>query len=62
MARQWRRTNVMIHPENLVWETIDPDELWAMDKLILSRKLGYVCGPTGHIENIQTFMDALVHL
>lgn len=47
MARQWRRTNVMIHPEDLVWETIDPDELWAMDKLILSRKLGYVCGPTG---------------
>ncbi len=37
----------MIHPEDLVWLTIDPDELWAMDKLILSRKLGYVCGPTG---------------
>lgn len=47
MARQWRRTNAMIHLEDLVWETIDPDELWAMDKLILSRKLGYVCGPTG---------------
>lgn len=37
----------MIHPEDLVWETIDPDELWAMDKLILSRKLGYLCGPIG---------------
>ena len=47
MAGQWRRTNAMIHPEDLVWLTIDPDELWAMDKLILSRKLGYVCGPTG---------------
>lgn len=30
-----------------VWPTIDPNDLWVYDKLILSRKLGYVCGPTG---------------
>lgn len=33
--------------EDLFWKTADPDELWVMDKLILSRKLGYVCGPVG---------------
>lgn len=30
-----------------VWETIIPEDLWIYDKLILSRKLGYVCGPAG---------------
>ena len=29
------------------WYTTDPDDLWIFDKLILSRKLGYVCGPAG---------------
>ena len=29
------------------WHTTDPDDLWLFDKLILSRKLGYVCGPAG---------------
>lgn len=29
------------------WKSADPDELWVMDKLILSRKLGYSCGPAG---------------
>lgn len=33
--------------EDLVWKTIDPDDIWVMDKLILSRKLGYNCGPVG---------------
>lgn len=33
--------------EDLVWKTIDPDDIWVMDKLILSRKLGYSCGPVG---------------
>lgn len=33
--------------EDLVWLSTDPDDLWILDKLILSRKLGYVCGPTG---------------
>jgi hypothetical protein len=27
------------------WIQADPDDLWVYDKLILSRKLGYVCGP-----------------
>jgi hypothetical protein len=30
-----------------VWHTIDPDDLWVYDKLILARKMGYVCGPVG---------------
>lgn len=38
--------------EDKVWETINPDHIWAMDKLILSRKLGYVCGPVG--QNVPT--------
>ena len=35
------------HAEYQYWKSADPDELWAMDKLILSRKLGYNCGPAG---------------
>lgn len=33
--------------EDFVWQNIHPDDIWVMDKLILSRKLGYVCGPVG---------------
>lgn len=33
--------------EDIFWKVADPDDLWAVDKLILSRKLGYNCGPTG---------------
>lgn len=33
--------------EDQVWKTVNPNDLWVMDKLILSRKLGYTCGPTG---------------
>lgn len=33
--------------EDFVWQTINPDHIWVMDKLILSRKLGYNCGPVG---------------
>lgn len=29
------------------WNTTDPNDLWLFDKLILSKKLGYVCGPAG---------------
>jgi hypothetical protein len=29
------------------WETVDPDDLWIYDKLLLSTKLGYKCGPVG---------------
>jgi len=33
--------------EEDVWQTIEPDDIWMMDKLILSRKMGYLCGPVG---------------
>lgn len=33
--------------EDIVWKTIDPEDIWVLDKLILSRKLGYCCGPAG---------------
>ena len=29
------------------WEGIHVDDLWVYDKLILSKKLGYTCGPSG---------------
>ena len=35
------------HAEDSVWKTIDPNDIWVLDKLILSRKLGYNCGPVG---------------
>lgn len=30
-----------------VWPTLDAENLWIYDKLILSRKLGHKCGPCG---------------
>jgi hypothetical protein len=30
-----------------VWEFIQPEDLWIYDKLILSKRLGYLCGPAG---------------
>jgi hypothetical protein len=30
-----------------VWKFVDADDLWIFDKLILSKKLGYDCGPAG---------------
>lgn len=33
--------------EDYVWRSIDPNEIWALDKLILARKLGYISGPVG---------------
>lgn len=35
------------HPEDIVWKNIDPSDMWVLDKLILSRYLGYNCGPVG---------------
>lgn len=29
------------------WKLVRPDDLWIFDKLILSKKLGYTCGPKG---------------
>lgn len=37
----------MITAEDIVWKTIDPDDIWVLDKLILSRKMYYNCGPVG---------------
>lgn len=37
----------MILTEDQVWENLDPDDMWIYDKLILSKKLGYQCGPVG---------------
>ena len=33
--------------EDDVWSLIPPENLWLTDKLLLSRHLGYDCGPTG---------------
>lgn len=33
--------------EDILWKDINPDHIWMLDKLILSRKLGYNCGPAG---------------
>lgn len=33
--------------EDIVWSTIDPDDIWILDKLILSRKMYYNSGPVG---------------
>ena len=30
-----------------VFDSIDPQDLWCADKLILARRLGYYCGPAG---------------
>ena len=30
-----------------VWSDIPDEDLWIYDKLILSKRLGYVCGPVG---------------
>ena len=30
-----------------VFDSIFSDDLWCVDKLILSKKLGYKCGPAG---------------
>ena len=37
----------MQYAEDKVWETVNPKDLWVMDKLILSRNLYYTCGPVG---------------
>lgn len=33
--------------DNDFFNSCDPDKLWIYDKLILSKKLGYICGPVG---------------
>lgn len=29
------------------WNSVDPADLWVTDKLILAKRLGYLCGPAG---------------
>ena len=36
-----------VSAEDRVWQNINPDDIWVLDKLILSRKLYYNCGPVG---------------
>lgn len=33
--------------EDIAWLNTDPEDIWIFDKLILARRLGYTCGPTG---------------
>ena len=37
----------MTQKDEDVWPTVRPEDLWIYDKLILSRMLGYECGPPG---------------
>lgn len=37
---------LMINDEQ-AWNNCHPDDYWIFDKLLLSKKLGYVCGPHG---------------
>jgi hypothetical protein len=36
-----------MHPEVKAWTHTPWQNLWALDKLIFSRAMGYVCGPAG---------------
>lgn len=33
--------------ETKAWLSTEAEHLWVMDKLILARTMGYICGPTG---------------
>ena len=37
----------MIDQDSVELASMDPDKLWTQDKFILSRKMGYICGPVG---------------
>jgi hypothetical protein len=37
----------LITAEDIVWANIDPNDIWILDKLILSRKMYYNSGPVG---------------
>lgn len=36
-----------MNTEDEVWADLSPEHMWIYDKLILSKKLGYACGPVG---------------
>ena len=35
--------------EAIAWKNAKDEDLWLFDKLIVARKLGYVCGPVGMV-------------
>ena len=35
------------YEDHIAWEDTSVEDLWVYDKLILSKKLGYTCGPAG---------------
>jgi len=45
--RQKLCVNIYMIHDDTMWLECDPEMLWIYDKLILSRKLGYTCGPSG---------------
>lgn len=36
-----------MHNEEDVWKSVHPSDLWALDKMILARTMGYIAGPVG---------------
>lgn len=36
-----------MNTEDEVWANLSPEHIWVYDKLILSKKLEYICGPVG---------------
>lgn len=41
------KSDAMMEYDDRAWLKLDAEDLWIYDKLILSRTLGYVCGPAG---------------
>lgn len=39
--------NLLLDQDENTWKCASDEDLWIFDKLILSRKLGYTCGPAG---------------
>lgn len=37
----------LLQNDETAWHSCHSDDLWIFDKLILSKKLGYICGPKG---------------
>lgn len=47
MANPTELTRMDKYDEETAWLNVKPEDMWLLDKLILSRKLGYSCGPVG---------------
>lgn len=37
----------MFVDDTIAWNMVEVEDLWAFDKLLLSKRLGYICGPKG---------------